>query len=210
MLKERKTDNFSMRITLETLETILGRNGLRSVLNHSHLPFYIDNYPPDNDELEIPLSHIHSLHSSLTELFGRKGVRSLQLHIGQEICRIGIERRSSIVRALKIGTKILSESQRMRMALEKYMEQAEKRQPTPNGTPRFQLHEEADYFELIDTDYHMGKGVQSEWPVCNDIVGTLSYLLTWVSGHSHEIKEVRCQAMGDPADVFRIYKENKH
>lgn len=208
MSKERKTDNFSMKITLETLENIIGRNGLKSILNHSRLQHYIDNFPPDNDELAIPLEDIHSLHFSLLELFGKKGVRSLQLRIGQEICRIGIERRSGIVRALKIGSKLLPESQRMRLALEKYIEQAEIRQPASNGASRFLLDEHDDFFELTDRDYHMGQGLQSETPVCNDIVGTLSYLLNWVTGHSHEVEEIKCRAMGFPADVFRINKNH--
>jgi predicted hydrocarbon binding protein len=206
MSEDRKTDNFTMRITLETLETIIGNNGLKSILNHSGLYLYIDNFPPDDDMLEIPLDDIHSLHSSLRELFGNNGVRSLQLQIGQEICRIGLEKRTGIVRALRLGAKLLPESQKMRMTLEKYMEQAETRQPPSNGTSRFMLHEYDDFFELTDRDYHMSRGITSEWPVCNDIVGTLFYLMKWVTGHSHEVEEIKCRAMGHPADVFRIYK----
>jgi hypothetical protein len=164
----------------------------------------------DNDDLEIPLVDIHSLHFSLLELFGKKGVRSLQLRIGMEMCRIGIERRSGIVRALKVGSRLLAESQQLQIALEKYTEQAEERQPASGGAPRFLLHESEQWFELTDRDYHMGQGLQSEWPVCNDIVGVLSYLLEWVTGHSHEVEEIECRAMGYPADVFRIHKEQRN
>jgi hypothetical protein len=33
MPDERKTDNFSMKVFLETIENIVGVNGLKSVLN---------------------------------------------------------------------------------------------------------------------------------------------------------------------------------
>lgn len=206
MLERRRTDNFTMKITLETLQTIIGSNGLKSILNNAHLQKYIDTFPPDNDELKIPLEDIHILHHSLFNLFGDNGVRCLQLQIGREICRVAIERRSKILQALKLSARLLPETQRLRLILEKYVEEAEKRQPTLEDTPRFQLREEKDFFLLIDRDYHMSEGIMSETPVCNDIVGTLQYLSEWITGHLHKVEEIECRAMGGKSDIFKIYK----
>ncbi|KYK33242.1 MAG: hypothetical protein HXS46_02455 [Theionarchaea archaeon] len=206
MFEGRKTDNFTMRITLETLQNIIGPNGLRSILNHAHLQKYIDNFPPDNDDLEIPLQDVHILHHSLFDLFGKKGVRCLQICVGREICRIGLEKRSGILKVLQLSARILSENQQLHAVLEKYVEEAEKRQPTQLGVPRLTLIEEEKCFLLVDRDYHMSHGVVSDEPVCNDIVGTLQYLVEWITGHPHKVEEIECRAMGNPADVFRISK----
>lgn len=54
MIEGRKIDNFTMRIYLETIQSIVGPNGLKSILNYDHLEQYIDNIPPDNDKVEVP------------------------------------------------------------------------------------------------------------------------------------------------------------
>ena len=40
--------NKAARITLESLESVMGKNGLNAILNLAHLPHLIDNYPPNN------------------------------------------------------------------------------------------------------------------------------------------------------------------
>lgn len=61
MIEGRKTDNLLMRMWLETIEIIVGLNGTKAILNHAQLQKYIDNFPPDNDEMEIPLEGVKNL-----------------------------------------------------------------------------------------------------------------------------------------------------
>ncbi|MBU7009779.1 MAG: hypothetical protein HXS46_03755 [Theionarchaea archaeon] len=37
----------------------------------------------------------------------------------------------------------------------------------------------------------------------------LQALMEWVTGHTHEVEEIECRAMGYSADVFRIAKDRK-
>lgn len=205
----RKTDNFTMRITLETLQNILGKNGLKSILNHAALPNYINCFPPDNDELLIPVDHLHKLYHALIELFGNNGSRALELRIGKEICRVGIEKRSGMVKALRHSVRLLPETKRLKIILTKYIEEAEKRMPGQLNGPRFTLKEDDDFFFIIDKDYHVSNGIRSDQPVCNDIVGILQYLLEWTTGHKYAVEEIECRATGYPADVFKIPKAHK-
>jgi len=207
--KEGKTDNVTMRLWLETIESVVGPNGLKSILNYGHIERYIDYLPPDNDKLEIPLEDLHSLYISLLELFGQKGARSLQLRIGREFIRIGVTKRPTIAKALKLSTRLLPEQKRMRLALEKFAEEFERRQPSPLYTPRMEVQEEENCFLLVDKDNFESNGVTSEQPMCATCVGRLQYLVEWITGHEHEVKEVECRAMGDLADVFRISKAHK-
>ena len=61
MSEELNIDNLTMRIWLQTLESIVGEGGLHSILNYAHLTKYNHNLPPRNDELEIPADDIRKL-----------------------------------------------------------------------------------------------------------------------------------------------------
>ncbi len=209
MPEQRKIDNFSMRVWMETIENIVGPGGLKSVLNYAHLQKYINDVPPDNDNLEIPAEDFRHLHLSLIDLFGDKGARALQLRVGREFVRIGVEKRSSLARALRVGVRLLPETKRMKLALDKWIEGAEQRFPSQLEESRFEIREEEDCMIFIDRDNVSSSGITSEKPVCGAFVGVLQALMEWVTGHAHEVEEIECRAMGYSADVFRIAKAIK-
>lgn len=209
MAEERKIDNLLMRIWLETIHEIVGSNGLNAILNHANIREYIDNFPPDDDELVIPVGDVKSLRLSLFDLFGGKGAKGLQLRVGRKITHNFIKKRPGIARATKIATRLLPEIKKMRLSLEHYKEQAEQRVSSSLDTPQFELLEEEDYFLIINRDNYMSKGVTSQTPVCGVTVGNLQAMMEWITGHPHEVEEIECRAMGHPADVFRIWKTRK-
>ncbi|MBU7016175.1 MAG: hypothetical protein HXS44_01605 [Theionarchaea archaeon] len=205
-MEEKQTENFHMRMWLDTLQNIVGPHGLNAILNHAHLEKYKDAFPPGNDEKEIPLEDVKNLRLSLIDLFGGKGAWGLQLRVGREISRIFIERRSGVTKALQVAGKLLSESRRIRITLERYMEQAGQMTDSSSDTPRFELREEEDYFLFTDRDRYESEGIRSEAPVCGIIAGTFQTMVEWITGHKHKVEEIECRAMGYPADVFRIWK----
>ncbi len=88
---------------METIQSVVGENGLKSILNYCHLEKYCESFPPDNSKLEIPTDEVQTLFRALIELFGGKGVRGLQLRVGREISRIALERRPRTAKALQFG-----------------------------------------------------------------------------------------------------------
>lgn len=207
--EERKTDNITMRLWLETLESVLGYNGLRSLLNYGQISEYIDNFPPDNDELDVPLKDLHALYVALLEVFGEKGTRSLQLRIGREFIRIGVTKRPTIAKMLKLSTRILPEKNKIKLALQKFADEFDRRQPSLEYNPRMEVEEKDDCFLLIDKDSFESNGVKSDRPMCATCVGRLEYMLEWITGNKYHIEEVKCRAMGDSCDVFRISKKSQ-
>jgi predicted hydrocarbon binding protein len=209
-MTERKIDNFTMRIWLETIENILGSNGLKSVLNYSRLGKYIDNFPPYNDVLHIPADDMRSLFNTIREMFGKKGAHALQIRVGREAVRIGQGKYNpAFTRALQLSARILSEHKRMRLILEKYAEDLEKRVHSNGEGTYVEVQETDNYFLLIDRDWVESEGVTSDEPVCGICVGMLQYLMEWITGHIHHVEEIECRAMGDEADVFKVVKAKK-
>ena len=206
MLEQRKIENFVMEIYLNTLESIVGSNGLKSILNYAHLEKYIDSIPPNDKRKEIPLRDLQAIFSSLYELFGQRGVRGLQLRVGRENARIGIEGRSSIAKPLMVATRLIPETRRMRLLLEKVVEQSNQVYTSQLGEVPVELQETEDYFLIIHKDRFESEGITSDVPVCNVFVGNLQHTLEWITGYSHKVEEIECRALGHPADVFRIEK----
>ena len=209
MTEGRKTDNHVMLVWLETVQNIIGPSGLKSVLNYAHLPGYIDNFPPNNDNLEIPLEDLQTLYSSLLELFGKKGARSLQIRVGREAARLAVETRPQISKPVKLAARFLSEPRKMRITLEKHIEQIEKRFDYLPNFPPIELREDEDCFLYKDEAWFESEGRTSQTPACGLLAGMLMYLMEWITGNEHEVEEIECRAMGQSADVFRIEKSLK-
>ncbi|MBU7013220.1 MAG: hypothetical protein HXS52_08625 [Theionarchaea archaeon] len=208
MSDERKMDNLTMRIFLETLENTVGPGGLKSILNFARLQKYIEELPPQNDGIEIPLQDVRSLVAGLTELFGEKGARALQFRAGREFVRVGVVEAGTMAKALLAASHLLPENRRMRLALEKYAEESEKRLPSEHR-PRIEVREEEDHFLIIEKSSTESEGLVSQSPVCNIYAGLLYGLVEWITGHPHTVEEIECRAQGCNADVFRVSKARK-
>ena len=208
-MADRKTDNLTMRIWLELIENITGSNGLKSILNYAHLEKYIDEYPPDNDEIEIPVEDVKTLYMSLLELFGQKGARGLQLRVGREFVHVGQRKRPEISKDLGAALQSAPETERMKVILKVYIDQHEQRWTSKSGAPRFELQEEGDCFLMVDRDNPMSENLKSQAPVCSTTVGMLQEMLKGLKGNPPDVEEIECRAMGHPADVFRVSKVRK-
>ena len=147
-----KIDNLIMRVFLETTESIIGPNGLRSILNYGGLQQYINTLPPDNDELEIPVEHLNSLYRSINETFGDNGAYTLKLRVGRENVRRGLEKRPTIAKAMRMASRLLSETRRMRLGLERLMEYMDRGSSADSETPHVEFREEDDYFFIIQRE----------------------------------------------------------
>ncbi|MBU7015045.1 MAG: hypothetical protein HXS52_13255 [Theionarchaea archaeon] len=208
MPEEIMADNLIMRVFLETIDNIIGPNGLKSILNYAHLEKYIGQLPPDNDEKEIPIQDLRKLYLSLHEMFGNKGARSLQLRVGRENVYRGLEKRPGIARAMQVASHLVPETTKMRLGLErlvKYMKESSNR----SSENLVEIHEEEDWFVLIQRESIESMGITSRTPTCGVTLGIIEALIEWMTGHPHDVQEIECRAMGDQADIFRVSKKPK-
>lgn len=206
-LMPQRIDNFILRKWLETLQDIVGEHGLKTILNYAHLEQYVDSFPPDDDQGAIPVEHLQSLYRAILDLFGHKGARSLQLNVGRKVMERMVKSRPAITIPVKTAARIFPEPRRIRMTLEKFIDQSLERAPTAMGKERYELKEEDDYFLFIDHDYEGSEGVTSDKPICGFLVGMLDYAVEWITGNPHKVEEIECRAMGSPCDVIRIWKK---
>ena len=201
-MDERKTSNYEMRTWLETIQNIVGSNGLKSILNHANLKHYINNFPPEDYEFVIPKEDIVNLFGSLNALFGERGIRSLQLRIGREFTRVSIKKYNPLMaKTLVTAAKIVPEHTKMRLALQRFKEELGKALSLD-----IEVQEDDQTFIVSIGGLFISDGIQADTPVCYAYVGILESLIEWITGHHHEVREIQCVAMGDPLDVFQISK----
>ncbi len=209
MADGKKIDNLIMRVFLETTESIVGLNGLKSILNYGGLSEYIGNYPPDDDVRAIPLEHLKSLYTSLHEMFGDNGAHTLMLQVGRENVRRGLEKRPAIAKTMRVAGHVLPENMKMRLGLENLLKYMGSEDLTSDGLPHAEIREEDGCFYLIQRESVESDGISSKVPVCGVSRGIIEALMEWITGHAHKVEEVECRAMGHHEDVFRISKSKK-
>jgi predicted hydrocarbon binding protein len=198
-----------MNIYLRTILTIVGVQKFDSLLKYAHLEKYIDAFPPENDELEVPLTDLTYIYHSFFDLFAYKDPLNLQLTMGKKIMKYALAKFPDMINHIQVSSSLLSESEKMRLALEKFVEESEARWTSPFSGPHTILQEEEQWFLIIEKDCFFSEDITSQTPVCFVYVGILEFLMQWITGHLHEVEEIECRALGHPVDVFKIWKSSK-
>lgn len=75
--------NNLMHFILTQLENTVGKNGVKVILKYSKLDRIIDNYPPKDFNPGEPLVTFFSIISSIMDIYGEKGYRSLLRGVGK-------------------------------------------------------------------------------------------------------------------------------
>ncbi len=99
------------------------------------------------------------------------------------------------------GVRSLPESERVRFALERYLEELEEMWPTED-VPQFEIQKEEECFLLIDKECYITRIGDAEITVCGEVVTVLGDCLDSVTGHRYGIEKTKSEK-GD-YDIFKI------
>ena len=199
MVEGKKVANLSMKLWLEAIQAVIGIKELESVLSYAHLEKYINNFPPDDHEMQTPLEDLRTLLLSLYEVEGGRHTHDLQLHVGRERARMSVRAQPELAGIIHTAICSVPEHKRMRMALEKIKEETERMYKT-----HIELREEESCILCINRSNFESEEVISTIPVCGAFVGILQYVIEQVTENPYQVEEVECRALGHPADVFKI------
>lgn len=203
MLKEH-IPNSMMYITLITIEDIIGKNGLNSLLNHANLNKYRDNYPLNDEKNEVPIGEFSSIIGSVIDIFGEKGARPILYNAGRRGFQVVLEKNPAMVGFVGLGLKLLSKRKRIEKVFKVGAEGTNK---VFGENQRFYVSDEGFVCELFDC--YWCKGIKSEGCICFGEIGLDAEVAKWATGDEHEVKEVLCRAKGDEVCKFVISFEPK-
>jgi predicted hydrocarbon binding protein len=192
------------RIIIESLEDVMGKNGLNAVLNLAGLETYVDNYPPDNLEKGFDFTEFTAINIALEDMYGPRGGRGLALRAGRATFAQALRSFGALAGVGDLAFKVLPLSAKLRVGIP----------AMANIFSQFSdqisnVHDDGpDRIVYTLERCPMCWGRKADRPVCYVGQGLLQEALGWVSGgHEFKIDMTTCIAKGDDMGRYVIYKE---
>lgn len=191
------------RLALESLEEVMGKNGLNAILNLAHLPHLIDNYPPNNLEREFNFSDFSALTLALEEMYGPRGGRGLALRAGRAGFAEGLRNFGALAGVGDLAFKVLPLQSKLRIglpAMARIFTQISDQYSTVQ-------EQENEFIYTIHRCPVCWGRKDADKPVCFFAVGLLQESLKWVSGgNEFRVNESKCVGMGADVCEFVVQK----
>ncbi len=191
-------------ISLNSLEDVMGKNGLNAILNLAHLPHLIENKPPDNLAKEFNFADFSALNQALEVMYGARGGRGLALRVGRAAFADSLRTFGALAGAGDLAFKVLPLSTKMRIgipAMAKNFSQISDQYST------VQEREHEFIYNIHRCPVCWGRS-SSDKPVCFIATGLLQEGLKWLSGgNEFRVNESQCVAMGHSVCEFVIQKQ---
>jgi predicted hydrocarbon binding protein len=191
------------RIILMSMEEILGRTGMNAVLNLSNLQPLINNYPPNNMDLQFPFNSLSKMQVAMENLYGVRGGLGLALRAGRVCSKYGLPEFGSLMGINDLSFRLLPLSMKLRVGAEAFAH-------TFNDLTDQIVHysEESDHVLWEIERCPMCWGRQTDYAACHLAVGILQEALYQVSGGRYfNVEETSCIARGDKTCTISIDKD---
>lgn len=202
MPEERLMPNANLRILLEAIEEVMGENGAKAVLNAGGLGRFVDNYPPDNTEMEASFADYGAAQQAVEEFYGPRGARAMLIRIGRATFQRTLKERPAILGLAGLALKALPMEGRMKLALDNITKAANK-----DVNLKAHLREEPDAYYYVNEECPCRWRPKHDNPACFVTVGVLQQAMAWATGKNFKVEEVTCISNGASACVYRIPKE---
>jgi predicted hydrocarbon binding protein len=193
-----------VRIILIATEEIVGKNGVKALLNMGGLSHYIENYPPDNMRKEVPFSHVGQLQQAFWEMYGPRGARAFAIRAGKKTFNDGLESFGVVAKAARAAMKIGSLETRIGKGLQffaTFFNQV--------SDQKVRVSDDGEHWYWHIEVCPMCEGRTADSPVCHLAVGVLQGALENFADADKRfrITAVQCQAAGAEEGVITIEKE---
>ena len=195
--------NLIARIYLDALEDVMGKNGLKAILNFAGLSHLVDNFPSENMRKEFDFADYSALNGALEVMYGPRGGRGLELRAGRASFARGLRGLGALSGAGDLAFEVLPLSAKLKAgipAMAKVFSQVSDQKST--------VEDRGDHFAYTMSPCPVCWGRTADRPICFAGRGLLEEGLHWVSGgRQFRVEEIECIAMGQPACTYAIYKD---
>ena len=191
-------------IAIKSLEEVMGKNGLKAILNLAGLNHYIDNYPPDNLEKGFDFAEVSAIGAALEDMYGPRGGRGLALRAGRATFSDALKNFGALAGVADLAFVVLPLHAKLRIgvpAMAKIFSQLSDQLSTVE-------EKDNEYIYTIHKCPVCWGRHNADKPVCFIATGLLQEGLKWVSGgNEFRVNESKCVAVGDDVCEFVIQKE---
>lgn len=202
MPEDRPMPNATLRILLMAIEEVMGENGAKAVLHSGGLGHFIDNYPPNNTELNSNFADYGTAQQAVEDFYGPRGARAMLIRIGRATFRYTLQEQPAILGLAGLALKALPTGARMKLVLDNITKAANE-----DVNLKAQLREEPDSYYYVNEECPCRWRPKHDKPACFVTVGVLQQAMLWATGKNFKAEEVVCISNGASACVYRIPKQ---
>lgn len=188
------------RIILESMEEVVGKNGLNHVLNLLGRGDLIGNYPPFDSKMNVSFATISGLMTQLENAYGPRGGRGLAIRAGRVAFKYGIREFGQQIGLMETTFRLLPLSAKIRVGGQALAELFNK-----ETDQRVSIKEAEGKLLWVIERCPLCWERHSEDAVCHLAVGLLQESLYWLSGGKiFNVEETLCMARGDPTCTIEV------
>jgi hypothetical protein len=194
--------NNAGRIFLQSLEDVMGKNGVGVILTLAGCEDWIDNYPPDNIERGIDFAEISAVNGALVALYGPRGGAGIARRAGWSSFDKLLRNFSPLLENEDVSIKTITGPERIKIGL-----QALARLFSQISDQKTSLLECDETLLYVIHRCPICWERSTTHPVCYLILGLLEESLRWLSSdEDYQVRETKCIAVGDEVCEFHIGK----
>ena len=188
------------RIILLSMEEVMGQNGVNALLKLGALSSFINNYPPDNNELKFPFASVTNLTETLEHAYGPHGGRGLAVRVGRACFNYGVRQYGTQLGITEMAFRLLPLPAKLSAGATAFAELFNK---FTDQRVRIE-HEDGKILWHIERCPLCWERKAAD-PVCHLAVGLLQEALYWLSGGKvFNVEEKTCIAAGDETCTIEV------
>jgi len=195
--------NLIVKIYLESIQEIMGPNGMKALLNQAKMQHLIGNFPPGNLHKEFDFADFAQLNEAMEGMYGPRGGRAMALRAGRHAFDQGLKNLGPMVGIADRTFRLLPLGIRMKVGL-----RAMATAFSSTSDQVCYVREEPDHFIYVIERCPVCWGRHADASICHAATGIIQGGLDWgTSGKKFRLTEATCIAKGDPSCNFIISKE---
>ena len=190
------------RIVLLAMEVIFGRTGINTILDHTKLRHWINNYPPNDLQQGFPFDDLSRIQIGLEEIYGPRAGQGLALRIGQSSFKYGLREFGQFNGITDLSFRLLPLSTKLSKGADIFAEIFNR---FSDQRVRIEQNQDKIFWHIERCPVCWQR--KTDQPCCHLAVGILQEALYWISGGKFfNVEEIACTAQGDPTCTIMIDK----
>ena len=202
-LEPRFYPNKIGRLTLLSLEDVMGRNGVNALLNLAGAKQWVNSFPANDYKREIAYLDFAAVMEAMETMYGVRGARGMELRAGRYAFNLGLKEFGPLLGVGDLALQLMPMTIKMKITLNltarTFASYAD--QPT-------RLEERKGQFLYIIEKCPVCWGRHTDKPSCFIAQGILEEALSWVTGgRTFKVDEVECCSAGGTSCTWAIDKD---
>lgn len=187
-MTEKSVANVVIRVTLDATEEVMGKNGMKALMNYAGMSRLFENMPDYSPEKGFTDDDLKAIDQSFLKILGVSGTMALYRVIGRTTGRYPIEL------GIFDGFRDLPPDEKLLSVIEQI----------PIFTGRGTVFTEGDTIVYDNPLCAFCEGQESKKPICSFVSGLIDEFIAWSGKEGRRAVETRCKAMGFDSCRYEI------